>query len=189
MNRRFFLKAMAAGVYAFANLPLLQAALPKMKVTRIRAYAPPNPNPLFNQADTVVTIETDAGITGYGEAGSTGPMARARIQTMKPLLAGKDPLLIEVHFHNLTTLMHTYMAHIPTISGIDMALWDLAGKITGLPVCTLLGGRYAIQSVLGGASARAESSEAQKAANVSCVRSAAASGSLVSHRNKRKTPR
>ena len=30
--------------------------------------------------------------------------------------------------------MHTYMAHIPTISGIDIALWDLAGKIIGLPV-------------------------------------------------------
>src|SRR2546430_11590585 len=44
---------------------------------------------------------------------------------------GKDPLPIEVHFHNMTTLMHTYMAHIPTISGIDLALWDLAGKIIG----------------------------------------------------------
>ncbi|PYI98279.1 MAG: mandelate racemase/muconate lactonizing protein, partial [Verrucomicrobia bacterium] len=55
---------MAAGVYAFAHLPMLQAALPKLKITRVRAYAPPNPNPLFNQADTVVTIETDAGITG-----------------------------------------------------------------------------------------------------------------------------
>src|SRR2546430_4187442 len=69
MNRRLFLKWMAAGVYAFAHLPKLQAALPKMKITRVRAYAPPNPNPLFNQADTVVTIETEAGITGVGEGG------------------------------------------------------------------------------------------------------------------------
>jgi galactonate dehydratase len=57
-------------------------------------------------------------------------------------LLGKDPLTIEVHFHQMTTLMHTYMAHIPTISGIDMALWDLAGKILGLPVCALLGGPF-----------------------------------------------
>ena len=42
-------------------------------------------------------------------------MARARIATMLPLLMGKDPLTIEVHFHQMTTLMHTYMAHIPTI--------------------------------------------------------------------------
>jgi len=61
---------------------------------------------------------------------------------MKPLLIGKDPLTIEVHFENLTTLMHTYMAHIPTISGIDMALWDLAGKLLGAPVSTLLGGPF-----------------------------------------------
>src|SRR4051812_11641289 len=70
MNRRLFLKSMAAGgVYAFAHVSLLHAALPKMKITRVRAYAPPNPNPLFNQADTVVTIETDAGIAGIGEGG------------------------------------------------------------------------------------------------------------------------
>jgi L-alanine-DL-glutamate epimerase-like enolase superfamily enzyme len=69
-------------------------------------------------------------------------MARARIETMKLLLLGKDPLAIEKHFQNLTSLMHTYMAHIPTISGIDMALWDLAGKITGLSVCVLLGGAF-----------------------------------------------
>ena len=69
-------------------------------------------------------------------------MARARIETMKPLLIGKDPMAIERHFQNMSTLMHTYIAHIPTISGIDMALWDLAGKITGLPVCVLLGGPF-----------------------------------------------
>ncbi|MGI8988864.1 MAG: mandelate racemase/muconate lactonizing enzyme family protein [Bryobacteraceae bacterium] len=90
----------------------------------------------------LIRIDTDSGLTGYGEAGSSGPMARARIQTMKPLLVGKDPLAIEVHFENMSTLMHTYMAHLPTVSGIDMALWDLAGKITGLPVSTLLGGAF-----------------------------------------------
>jgi galactonate dehydratase len=69
MKRRLFLKSIAVGVYQFAHLPLVQAAMPKMKIRRIRAYAPPNPNPLFNQSDTVVTIETDAGITGVGEGG------------------------------------------------------------------------------------------------------------------------
>ena len=90
----------------------------------------------------LIRIITDAGLAGYGEAGSTGAMARARIETMKPLLIGKDPLAIEQHFQNMTSLMHTYMAHIPTISGIDLALWDLAGKIMGLPVCLLLGGPF-----------------------------------------------
>src|SRR5229473_8498091 len=90
----------------------------------------------------LIRIDTDSGLTGYGEAGATGPIARARIETMKALLIGKDPLAIEVHFQNMTSLMHTYMAHIPTISGIDIALWDIAGKIVGLPISTLLGGPF-----------------------------------------------
>ena len=93
------------------------AELKKVKITNIRAMAIQN-----IAGNCLIRIDTDAGLTGYGEAGSTGPMARARIATMRNLLVGKDPLTIEVHFHNMTSLMHTYMAHIPTISGIDMAL-------------------------------------------------------------------
>ena len=73
-------------------------------------------------------------------------MARARIETMKQYLIGHDPMAIEVHFSNLTSLMHTYMANIPTISGIDIALWDLAGKITGQPVSSFSAVRSASRS-------------------------------------------
>ena len=52
---------------------------------------------------------------------------------MKPLLIGKA-LDIEVYFQQMSSLMYNYVAHIPTVSGIDIALWDLAGKITNLPV-------------------------------------------------------
>lgn len=122
----------------FAKFQALAAAsLNKVKITNVRAMAIRR-----IAGNCLIRIDTDAGLTGYGEAGATGPMARARLETMKPLLIGKDPLAIDVHFQNLTTLMHTYMAHIPTISGIDMALWDLAGKITGLPVTSLLGGPF-----------------------------------------------
>lgn len=109
----------------------------RVKITNIRAMSIKNIS-----GNCLIRIDTDAGLTGYGEAGATGPMARARIETMRPMLIGKDPLAIEVHFHNMTSLMHTYMAHIPTISGIDIALWDLAGKIIGAPVSTLLGGPF-----------------------------------------------
>jgi galactonate dehydratase len=126
----------AAGLFSRFNA-LAAPNLNRVKITNIRALAIKS-----IAGNCLIRIDTDSGLTGYGEAGSTGPMARARIETMKPLLLGKDPLTIEVHFHNLTTLMHTYMAHIPTISGIDIALWDLAGKITGLPVCNLLGGPF-----------------------------------------------
>lgn len=132
----------------------LATALPASTLfTRLRAFAAPLANKVKITGikamqirgiagNCLIRVDTDAGLTGYGEAGVTGPMARARIETMKQYLIGRDPMAIEVHFHNLTTLMHTYMANIPTISGIDMALWDLAGKITGQPVSALLGGPF-----------------------------------------------
>jgi len=139
-TRRNLLRlAVAAPVGAFLGRYKALAAphLGKVKITAIKAMA------LKNIAgNCLIRVDTDVGISGYGEAGSSGPMARGRIQIMQPLLIGKDPLLIEVHFHQMTTLMHTYMAHIPTISGIDMALWDLAGKILDRPVCSLLGGPF-----------------------------------------------
>jgi galactonate dehydratase len=112
-------------------------SLNRVKITAIRAMAIQN-----IAGNCLIRIDTDGGLMGYGEAGATGPMARARIATMRDLLIGKDPLAIEVHFQNMTSLMHTYMAHIPTISGIDIALWDLAGKIVGAPIHTLLGGPF-----------------------------------------------
>lgn len=139
-TRRQLLRLAAALPAGSAFLPFRALAAPfrnQVKVTAIHAMAIKN-----IAGNCLVRIDTDAGLSGYGEAGATGPMARARIETMKPLLMGKDPLSIEVHFHQMTSLMHTYMAHIPTISGIDIALWDLAGKITGQPVTHLLGGPF-----------------------------------------------
>jgi galactonate dehydratase len=129
--------ALPAGSFLARYQALAAPYQGKVKITAVKAMAIRN-----IAGNCLIRIDTDAGLTGYGEAGATGPMARARIDTMRQLLIGRDPLAIEVHFHNMTTLMHTYMAHIPTISGIDIALWDLAGKITGLPVSTLLGGPF-----------------------------------------------
>ena len=140
MTRRDWMRLAAALPAAGSFLRYRALAAPyanRVKITDIKAMAIRN-----IAGNCLVRIDTDAGLTGYGEAGATGPMARARIATMRQMLVGRDPLAIEVHFQNLTSLMHTYMAHIPTISGIDIALWDLAGKITGYPVCTLLGGPF-----------------------------------------------
>lgn len=109
----------------------------KIKITAVKAMQITN---IANNC--LIKVETDAGLIGYGEAGASGPMARARIKTMERLLLGQDALAIERHFHNMTSLMHTYMAHIPTISGIDIALWDLAGKVLERPVVELLGGPF-----------------------------------------------
>ena len=58
---------------------------------------------------------------------------------LEPLLIGQDPLEIEKHFTNMTGLQHPNM---PTVSGVDIALWDLAGKALEVPVWRLLGGRH-----------------------------------------------
>jgi L-alanine-DL-glutamate epimerase-like enolase superfamily enzyme len=121
-----------------ANFNLLAAPLAnKIKITAIKAMG------LDHIAgNCLIRIDTDAGLSGYGEAGATGPIARARIETMKPLLIGQDPLSIELHFQHMSSLMYNYVAHIPTVSGIDIALWDLAGKILNRPVNVLLGGPF-----------------------------------------------
>ena len=132
LHRRDLLKTLA--VFA---LPHLQAALPKMKITRVRLYAPPNPNPLFNQSDLVVTVETDAGLTGIGEGGS-----REMIEQCAGRLIGQDPQ----HIERLWQDMSRSFFYPPgrekedAIGALDLALWDLKGKALSLPVHEVLGG-------------------------------------------------
>src|SRR5258708_13174786 len=139
-SRRRFMKlaVMLSASASFAHFRLLaQTQAKKVKITGISAMA------LNNIAgNSLIRVDTDTGLTGYGEAGATGPIARARIETIKPLLLGKDPLEIEVHFQQMSSMMDNYMADVRTVSGIDIALWDLAGKILGRPVSELLGGGF-----------------------------------------------
>lgn len=140
ITRRTWLKrilALPAGAWLARYQAIAQPNRGRVKITAIKAMQIRN-----IAGNTLIKIETDSGLIGYGEAGVSGPMARARIEHMKNLLVGQDPLSIERHFQNMTSLMHPYMAHIPSISGIDIALWDLAGKITGQPINYLLGGPY-----------------------------------------------
>ena len=139
MDRRKFLAAMtaAATVPFTATLPAY-AAMPKMKITRIRAYAPPHPNPLFNQADTVVTIETDAGITGVGEGGFSDTLRQCAGR-----LIGQDPQFIERLWQDMSR-SYFYppgreLEH--ALGALDLALWDIRGKVLQLPLHELLGGR------------------------------------------------
>jgi galactonate dehydratase len=89
----------------------------------------------------LIKVETDAGIIGYGEAGASGATARSYIHHMRHLLIGADPLDIDKLFNAMCAMTHPYLAHIPTISGIDIALWDIAGKYFGRSVSQLLNGR------------------------------------------------
>ena len=96
---------------------------------------------------TIVGVETDTGLIGYGEVCPLGPFylpayaegVRAGLRELGPHLLGEDP-------RQLTKLNRTMDAalkgHPYVKSGLDIACWDLLGQATGLPVCELLGGRY-----------------------------------------------
>lgn len=127
-----------------------------MKITRISIYQADLPlkegfyswsTQSFAAFDTtVVAIETDAGITGYGETCPLGPaylpaypqVARTGIATMAEHLIGWDPTATDLINARMDAVMkgHPYAK-----SAVDMACWDIFGKMTGLPVCHLLGGQ------------------------------------------------
>ncbi len=127
----------AASALPVAVASRLQAALPAMKVVRVRVYSPPNPNPLFNQSDLVVTVETDAGITGIGEGGSPDTLKQSAGR-----LIGKDPQHIEQLWQDMSRSFF-YPAgreKEDAIGALDLALWDIKGKVLNVPVHELLGG-------------------------------------------------
>lgn len=102
----------------------------------------------------VVRIRTDAGITGIGEADSMPTILKAIVDAptsnsighgLRHLLIGQDPLAIEPLFKRLmdgTLYMQGSGLRLTAISGVEMALWDIAGKAAGQPVSQLLGGAF-----------------------------------------------
>lgn len=138
MNRRAFLCSLTASALAGASRSVLAfTPVPKMKITRVRAYLPPNPNPLFNQSDVVVTIETDAGVTGIGEGGAKDTLSQSAGR-----LIGQDPQYIERLWQDMNRAFFYPAGREKTdaIGALDLALWDIKGKVQGLPVHKLLGG-------------------------------------------------
>jgi L-alanine-DL-glutamate epimerase-like enolase superfamily enzyme len=127
-----------------------------MKITAIRAYQLDLPlhegsykwsggNAVTVFDATVVAVDTDEGLTGWGEVCPLGPAylpayargARTGIAELAPQLLGADPLARGQLNERMDSAMrgHPYVK-----SAIDMACWDLLGKASGLPVATLMGG-------------------------------------------------
>jgi L-alanine-DL-glutamate epimerase-like enolase superfamily enzyme len=94
----------------------------------------------------LVRVDTDAGVTGWGEAFGHRifPATRAAIDTLLgPMCVGRDPSQITAINDDLQRVLHGLGRSGPAIyalSGIDIALWDIAGKVAGLPLYRLLGG-------------------------------------------------
>ena len=91
-------------------------------------------------------IRTDEGLTGYSEFGSEG-ITRGLVGLVQDLgarLIGKDPTAVEKHYLDLYRAVRQapYGATQQAIAGIELALWDLAGKSLGVPVWRLMGGPH-----------------------------------------------
>lgn len=135
-----------------------------MKITRIAAYRVELPlhegsyhwsggKSVSVFDSTIVRVDTDEGVTGYGEVCPLGPFylpayaagARAGIAELAPHLIGQDP----TQLGRLNRLMDSALKGHPYVkSPIDVACWDILGQVAGQPVCHLLGGRYGDDFVL-----------------------------------------
>ena len=99
---------------------------------------------------TLVEVVTDEGVSGWGEAFAQGlepPEIAATVidKALRPLVTGGDPLDTEVLWHRMYHMTRDYGRKgsvVAAISAIDIALWDIAGKVHGLPVYKLLGGAF-----------------------------------------------
>src|SRR5262245_8630112 len=133
-SRRNFLRSLsaaaAAGVCGSLSTRAF-AAPPPAKITRIRAYSPPKRNIIFNQSDMIVTIETDAGITGVGEGGS-----KDTLEQCAGRLIGRNPYEIERCWQEMyrSFFYPPGREKIHALGALDLALWDIKGKALDCPV-------------------------------------------------------
>ncbi|MEN9937916.1 MAG: hypothetical protein RLZZ387_4495 [Chloroflexota bacterium] len=112
-----------------------------MKITAVRTAATSG-----HGMHLWVKVETDEGITGIGECVHGGTQAIAIIHYLAPKLIGRDPFQIDALFEELRR-SHVFDggtagALITALTGIEIALWDLKGKALGVPVYSLLGGKF-----------------------------------------------
>ena len=147
LNRREFLRSAVAlsGAACLSSTWLSRyhamAATEKgrVKITNIQVMMLQGPRNY-----SLVKIDTDAGVYGIGEGyGNPGVGVKEQILALKPELIGKDPLQIDAIYTGLGQRVDG-SAHmlIRAASAIEVALWDLAGKILGVPASSLLGGRF-----------------------------------------------
>src|SRR5450759_3443507 len=106
------------------------------------------------QDDLIIIVETDEGITGYGEVDTAPYVGKAIVYAyishgtcygLREVVVGSDPFDHEQIWNNMWAKTYYYGRSGPVVhvmSGIDMAIWDIKGKATGKPVHKLLGGSY-----------------------------------------------
>ena len=147
ISRREFIGYTAAlpFLFQFHELAAAQRKRPKIRDVQVMMLE-------GGRTYTLVKITADDGLFGIAEAyGSPGIGVKEQVLSLKPWLVGKDPLEIDALYtdmgvgsRNLSGTRTDGSAHnlIRAVSGIEMALWDLAGKILDVPTSTLFGGKF-----------------------------------------------
>ena len=148
-NRRTMLKSGLLPIAGMAGLPSLCAAVedattpynrPKLKITEIRTA-----EVRVHGYQVHIRVHTDQGIVGQGESTDASIGNVPLIRSFSRFLIGQDPLNIEAAFERIRTSGVFAGAqagqYVTALSGVEIALWDIAGKALGLPVYQLLGGK------------------------------------------------
>jgi L-alanine-DL-glutamate epimerase-like enolase superfamily enzyme len=144
-SRREFLGYAAALPFLFHELAAAQRKRVKIRDVQVMMLE-------GGRTYTLVKITADDGLFGIAEAyGSPGVGVKEQVLSLKPWLVGKDPLEIDKLYvtmgegsRNLSGTRTDGSAHnlLRAVSGIEMALWDLAGRILDVPTSILLGGKF-----------------------------------------------
>jgi L-alanine-DL-glutamate epimerase-like enolase superfamily enzyme len=147
-TRRAFLAGAATTPFLGRFRQLAAAERRRWQIRDIRTMTIQGPSRTY----LLVKVMADDGLYGIAEAyGTPAAGVKEQILAMKPGLIGKDPLEIDTiytrldeHAKDLSGTRTDGSAHnlMRAASGIEMALWDLAGKALGVPTATLLGGRF-----------------------------------------------
>jgi galactonate dehydratase len=133
-----------------------------VKITGMKVYGV-SLTPDSDRPYVFVKLETNKGVVGWGEGTLEGKAAAVMhcIEDFREFLIGKDPMQVEHHWQSM--YVHSFYRAGPVIgsaiSGIDQALWDIRGKVLGMPVYKLLGGPVDSRGVRGYYHARARSKE------------------------------
>jgi len=163
MSRKNFLKMLGLGFLSTgagkglsqpsASLEKAKAEASKLKITGVDIYAFDIPlkepfkisiGTVYAASDVLVMIQTDAGIVGLGEAcpfapitGETQEMNLAAAKGLREMVLGKSPLSIESLVHGFGPFLHSNPS---AAAAFDTALYDILGKVAGLPLYRLFGG-------------------------------------------------
>ena len=150
LSRRKMLKNAALPIAGAFALPSLAAAVqdvstsyqrPKLKITDVRTA-----QVRVHGLQTHIRVYTDQGLFGQGESTDAAVGTVSLVNQFRQFLVGQDPLNVDALWERIRVSGIFAGAqggqYVTALTGVEIALWDLAGKALGLPIYQLLGGRF-----------------------------------------------